>query len=242
MKRLLLLCCFAFIFGTAVVLAQVPDTPTDPSRLDSSTIGVTQQGSDIKEYVIDSFERLASWYPKIDYDVGLSKVKFIEGGPAANAENAGETQTGEAFEGNQYVLGVKCEYLKAYHSELYIYRVNPVQVRGVTKTISVWTLGRMYRHQMYVIVENFQGLVSELYMGDLMFQGWKKMEVAVPPAITQEDYYYPQYGGIKIIGFKVKLNPREMFRPFYIYFDDLRVNTDIFPESFIREDDIPDEW
>lgn len=240
MKKLLLLCCFSLILGTAI--AQESNSPSDPSQLDGSTIGISQDGGEIREFIVDSFERLSSWRTRIDYDVGLSAVKFIEGGPLANADNEGQTQADEDFDENQYVLGVKCEYLKAYHSSLYIYRDSPIKVRGISKVISVWALGRMYQHKLYVIVENFEGMRSELYMGDLTFQGWQKLEVAVPPAIAQEDRFYPQYGGISIVGFKIKLNPREMYRPFYIYFDDLRVSTDIYPESYIKEDDIADEW
>ncbi len=82
----------------------------------------------------------------------------------------------------------------------------------------------------------------ELTVGKLTFMGWKKLTVAVPPSITQTDYHFTYKDGIKITGFKIECDPLEAMGTYYLYFDDIRVVTDLFGEARRDSDDMTDGW
>ncbi|MCX7656982.1 MAG: flagellar filament outer layer protein FlaA, partial [Treponemataceae bacterium] len=131
----------------------------------------------------------------------------------------------------------------------YIRPLRPIPIEGITKTISVWVVGRNYNHVLKVVLQDFFGREYELYMGRLNFQGWKKLTVAIPPqspdgksGIVQRDYHYNSKMGLKIIGFKVECDPMEAYGSYYIYFDDLRAVTDLFAEENRDPDDMVDTW
>jgi hypothetical protein len=100
-----------------------------------------------------------------------------------------------------------------------------------------------------LLIEDFFGRTFELYMGRLNFQGWKKMTVAIPPqadnsltGIVQRNYHYNNLLGIKIVGFRIDVDPMEAYGSYYIYFDDLRAVTDLFAENSRDPDDMMDSW
>ena len=124
----------------------------------------------------------------------------------------------------------------------------PIPIEGVTKTISVWVAGRNMDHQMYVLVQDYNGNNFELYLGSLGFSGWKKMSVAVPPTpdgehgIIQSSAYNGVKPGLRIVGFRVDCNPMLARGTYYMYLDDLRAVTDLYDLENRDEDDMNDDW
>jgi hypothetical protein len=125
----------------------------------------------------------------------------------------------------------------------------PIPIEGITKTISVWVVGRNYNHKMKIILQDFFGNRFELPLGTLNFQGWKKLSVAIPPqnpdgasGIVQRNYHYNSHMGIKILGFKIECDPMEAYGSYYVYLDDLRAVTDLFAEDNRDPDDMNDAW
>jgi hypothetical protein len=48
--------------------------------------------------------------------------------------------------------------------------------------------------------------------------------------------------GIKIVGFRVDVDPAEALGSYYLYLDDLRATTDLFAENNRDADDMDDSW
>jgi hypothetical protein len=147
------------------------------------------------------------------------------------------------------VLGTRVDYLRRGFTSFTIYPTRPIAIEGITKTVSVWVAGRNYNHSLMLLIEDFFGRPFELYMGRLNFQGWKKMTVAIPPqadnslnGIVQRNYHYNNLMGIKILGFRIDVDPMEAYGSYYIYFDDLRAVTDLFAENSRDPDDMMDSW
>jgi hypothetical protein len=120
--------------------------------------------------------------------------------------------------------------------------VNPIPIEGITKTISVWAVGRNYNHVLKVMLEDYFGRHMELTLGKLNFMGWKKMTVAVPPDIVQSEYHFTYKSGLRVLGFRVEGDPMESYGTYYLYLDDLRAVTDLFAESYRDTDDMVDGW
>ena len=103
-------------------------------------------------------------------------------------------------------------------------------------------------HQMYLLVQDYNGNNFELFLGSLGFSGWRKLSVAIPPTpdgehgIIQTSAYHGIKPGLRIVGFRIDCNPVLARGTYYLYLDDLRAVTDLYDIQNRDEDDINDDW
>ncbi|GHV61599.1 flagellar filament protein FlaA [Spirochaetia bacterium] len=213
---------------------------------DAEQIGIDAAQQLLKEVSIDKFEKEGYWRSAMSTDDGYTTTRLFEGGPAGKEPIPEEADLNMS---DRYVLGTRVDFIHRGHTSFTLYPQRPIPVEGITKTVSVWAVGRNYNHELYVQVEDLFGRRFELYMGKLNFQGWKKLTVAIPPqaddgknGIVQRNYHYNNQSGLKITGLRVNCDPTEAFGSYYIYFDDLRAVTDLFAESSRDTDDMSDAW
>ncbi|QEN05766.1 flagellar filament protein FlaA [Thiospirochaeta perfilievii] len=211
------------------------------SEPDPGLIGIESAQQSLREVSISKFEDAAFWYGKIGADDGIISVRDKAGSPSEKEAIEGEQETG-INEVDEKVLGVRVDFFRRGMVDFYINPIRPLPIEGITKTVSMWVVGRNTRHTLKLIIKDHFGNYAELTMGDLNFSGWKKMVVAIPPNIVQRDYHYNDKMGIQIIGFKVECDLEETYGKYYLYFDDLRAVTDLFAEQNRDADDINDAW
>ncbi|MDR3276238.1 MAG: flagellar filament outer layer protein FlaA [Treponema sp.] len=239
----------ALLMICTVLIAQEPPAPApEVGTVNSGNIGVETAQTQLQEVSVDKFEYDGFWTARMSTDEGYTRTRLFEGGPAAKQPIPEEQ--GQAIP-DQYVLGVRVDFLRRGIDSFYIYAQRPIPVAGITKSISVWVAGRNFNHELFVLVKDFFGHDYELSMGRLNFQGWKKLTVQVPPQISdgtgtrgivQKNYHYTSQMGIQIVGFRIDCDPVDAFGSYYVYFDDLRVETDLFAENNRDEDDPVDSW
>ena len=209
--------------------------------MDASTIGADDSMSDVQEYILDTFESEGHWNATISNDVGYTIVKYIEGGASEKSvEKKDQDDNTEITD--ELVLGVRVDFLKRAWYSIFVKPDAPIEIRGVAKVFSFYAIGRMYDHRINLLFENYRGKFLRIPVGRMNFYGWQKMEVAIPPTVDQEDPNYPARGGLKFLGFQIDLSPMQIRGDYYVYFDDLRVQTDISAESYALPDDIDDIW
>ncbi len=209
--------------------------------IDPTKIGVDSAQQLLKEISVCKFEDAGFWGASVPQDQGIVSVRSLPGSPLGKKPIKDEQEIGIKEE-DKYVLGVRVKFYKRGFNTAYIYSVRPLPIEGITKTISVWVVGRNYNHTLKVVIEDFLGNKKELTVGKLNFMGWKKLTVAIPPSIVQSEYHYTNKMGIKFLGFKIDFDPMEAYGTYYIYFDDLRAVTDLFPETYRDKDDMTDGW
>jgi hypothetical protein len=245
----------AFAALTATLFAQAQATgaaSSDVASPDPNKIGIETAQQKLKEVVVDKFEAAGFWDVKMSSDEGIITGRLFEGRPSAAAE---EPAADPRYSGqdpklvDKYVYGVKTEFFRRGYNEILVSAKRPIPVEGITKTVSVWVIGRNYNHSLYLQLKDFFGNTFELPMGKLNFQGWKKLSVAIPPqnpdgrtGIIQRNFHYTNNMGLKIVGFRIACDPDEAFGTYYIYFDDLRAVTDLFAEDNRDADDMVDAW
>jgi hypothetical protein len=236
----LLLAAGVFAQSAATPAAKV-DTKTtqDIGSADPSLIGVDKAQQELKEISISKFEDDGFWAGSMMRDDGFISLRRFEGSPAEKKPLEGETAA-QLAETDKYVLGAKIEHLHRAVTSFSISPTAPLPVPGITKTISVWVVGRNVKHQLYVILDDQFGNRAKVPMGDLAFTGWKKLTAAIPPNIKQVDPRYVSKTGISIRSFLIETDPAETFGSYYIYFDDLRAVTDLFTENNRDADDMVD--
>ncbi|MDR3335068.1 MAG: flagellar filament outer layer protein FlaA [Treponema sp.] len=232
----------ALLLVTGILFAQSPAVgDTDPSR-----IGLDAAQQNLKEVSVDKFEHDGYWIPSMSSNAGYVVSRLFEGNPAEKQPIEEEADLNIP---DKYVLGTRVDFLHRGHSSFILTPRRPIPIEGITKTVSVWVVGRNYNHELKLLVQDYFGRSFELSMGKLNFQGWKKLTVAIPPqredgrnGIVQRNYHYNNQLGIKITGFRVDCDPSETVGTYYLYLDDLRAVTDLFAEDSRDPDDMLDSW
>lgn len=241
---------FAVILAfSAIAVGFAQETVGSP---DPNAIGVDTAQQKLQVVTVDKFEAAGFWNVFISADEGIANGRLFTGGPAAKAD---EPKPEERYTGidpkiaDVYSYGARIDFFRRGFNSFFVLAQKPIPIEGITKTISVWVVGRNYNHNLKVIVSDFFNNQFELTLGKLNFQGWKKMSVAIPPqnpdgvtGIIQRNFHYNSQLGLKIIGFKIECDPMEAYGTYYIYFDDLRAVTDLFAEDSRDEDDMQDGW
>lgn len=236
-----------FLIGLAVFcFAQENNDLSNVDTADPATIGVDTAEQRIKEVSIEKFETEGTWTSRISADEGIISARLFDGKPLNKKPIPAE----EGLElPDDKVLGVKVSFYRRGYNSFEVLAVKPLPVEGIAKTANFWVVGRSYPHTMKLLVEDFWGKRFELYVGKLNHSGWKLMTVAIPPqnsagktGIIQKDYHYANRMGLKIVGFRIECDPEEAYGNYYIYFDDLRVVSDLYEIDMRDEDDMADNW
>ena len=214
-------------------------------QVDPSRIGVESAEQRLKEVSIDKFENEGSWVCSMSADEGVIQGRLFDGAPKEKKPIPEEENLNLP---DSKVYGTKVSFYRRGYNSFEVRAVKPIPVEGITKTISVWVVGRSYPHVLKLILEDYMGKQFELYVGKLNHAGWKLMTVAVPPqnatgtGIVQKDYHYGTSMGLKVVGFRIECNPWETYGNYYIYFDDLRAVTDLYEVDLRDDDDMKDSW
>lgn len=206
---------------------------------DPQLIGIDKAQQELKEISISKFEDDGFWAGHMMRDDGYISLRRFEGSPADKKPLEGES-TAQVKESDKFVLGAKIEHLHRAVTSFSVEPTQPLPIPGITKTISVWVVGRNVKHELYILLDDQFGNRAKVPLGDLAFTGWKKMTAAIPPNIRQSDARYPSKTGISIRSFEIVTDPAETYGTYYIYFDDLRAVTDLFAENNRDADDMID--
>jgi hypothetical protein len=204
-------------------------------------MGIDAAQQKLRTVSVSKFEDAGFWRANMSLDQGLVTVRTLPGAPLDKEELEGEVEAGLDLP-DERVLGVKVQYFKRGDHQVSILPSRPLPIEGISKTVSVWVVGRNSPHTLKLIVRDQFGQTGEVTMGKLNFAGWKKMIATIPTSVTQRDYHYGNRLGIQIEGFRIEMDPEETFGTYYIYFDDLRATTDLFPEESRDVDDMADNW
>lgn len=238
-KEILLIICALLLVSGAVFAQQVEvDQVGAPNP---NTIGVDAAQQRLREVSVSKFEDAGFWISAMSPDQGIITMRRFEGGPADKEPLAGEEEAGLDIP-DEYVIGLKVQFFSRGYRQFSLEPIRPIPIEGITKTISVWVVGRNFNHTLKVLVSDFFGNYQEITMGTLNFSGWKELTVAIPPQMKQRDFHFTNMSGLSILGFKVETDPAESYGDYYIYFDGLRAVTDLFQEESRDADDLPDSW
>jgi hypothetical protein len=244
--RVSTICIALILLCAALVSAQ--ETFTDPvGEPNADRIGADKP-LELKMVTINDCEEAGFWYTTMPQEEGMITIKTMRGNPkdkeikdAQRLADERKIRKDDKWLG-EYVVAARINFYRRGANEFTIRPIKPIPIAGTTKIISAWVVGRNFNHELRIIVSDFYGNVGELSMGKLNFSGWKKLSVAVPPRITQSDLHYTTKEGLKFLGFKVVCDIDESFGTYYIYFDDVSAETDLFSMKTRDEDDMNDGW
>jgi hypothetical protein len=227
------------IFGIIALLPSFLAAQT--GEVDVERLGKDQAQQELVEVSVSKFEDVAFWGSSMMLDDGITVIRRFEGSPMDKQPLPGEEKS-DIVETDRYVLGSKVIFFRRGESSVAIFPVRPIPIEGITKTISVWVVGRNFNHTLKVIVADYFNQRREITMGKLNFMGWKQMTAAIPPRIVQDEFHFTSDRGLKLLGFKIEFDLLESYGTYYAYFDGLTAVSDLFAETYRDPDDMSDGW
>jgi hypothetical protein len=192
-------------------------------------LGLNFQMEDIRSVILEDFEdndnnwqASSSRFSDEDYPI----VKFgVETAPIALSGAV----TGE---GNKYVMGVRSAFTRKGYNKIWLYPEEEIVIPGHAKKLDVWVWGANYYYTLYAHLRDYRGIVHKLPLGSLHFMGWRNMSVDIPKQIPQTVRYLPMEKPLSLVRFEIWTEPTERVDDYIIYFDHLKVLTDMYKQRF----------
>lgn len=198
----------------------------------------------LREISVTTLDDPTVWDVNVPFDKGFPTIRRFVGSPLDKAPLRVEEQINEYNPADDYVLGVKVEFYGRDYTYINIDAKKPFYVPGIVKTLSIWVSGRSKQHRLSVHVRDMTGHLFTLPLGLLNFEGWQKMEIAIPPNLIQENIN-GRLTGLYLEGFQIDTEFTDTVGSYYIYFDDVRAISDVIEEAIDYStgvDDISDAW
>ncbi len=136
----------AVLLSTLSLLAFAQENTRDASSLDQvdpSRIGVESAEQRLKEVSVDKFENEGSWICSMSSDEGVIQGRLFDGSPKQKKAIPEEENLNLP---DSKVYGTKVSYYRRGYNSFEVRAVKPIPVEGITKTVSVWVVGRSYPH------------------------------------------------------------------------------------------------
>ncbi len=227
----------------APIFAQSYGAPVGEPTPSRTGIDAAQQN--LSPITVSQFEDASFWSAFMPSDQGVIQIRRLVGTPGQKTTLDADRLAMEKEVGipaGMSVLGVKVDFIRRGKDWFAVYPLRPLAIEGITKTLSVWVVGRNFNHTLKVLLADAAGAKMEVTVGKLNFLGWKRMTVAIPPTIKQADYHYAARNGLQFLGFRIDCDLDESYGRYYMYFDDLSVVSDLFLEKDRDQDDMQDIW
>lgn len=121
-----------------------------------------------------------------------------------------------------------------------------IDIPGRARSIDVWVWGSNFDYFMDIHIRDYRGMVHVLNLGNLNYRGWANLRVTIPSSIPQTSQYVAQLGpdgefvsdlrGLQIVKMVLWTRPGEHVGGFYLYLDEIKVETDIYRDPFDGEE------
>jgi len=214
-------------FGICLVFLVLAVPSLLSAQVVSNTFGF--QMEDIRSVILDDFED-----NELNWQVDASRFK-ADGFPQVKPQVEGSPialQSKFAVGENNYVLGVRTAFTRKGYNRLWIYPEEEIVIPGNAKKIDIWVWGANYHYNLEAHLRDYRGIVHTVPLGSLHFMGWKNLSATIPRHIPQYIRYLPMERPLTLVRLAIWTEPIERVDDYFIYFDQLKVLTDVYRTRF----------
>ncbi|HOG63992.1 MAG TPA: flagellar filament outer layer protein FlaA [Spirochaetota bacterium] len=237
MKRTGKLCTLFMLVMLLTIVGLVGDSSLT-AQFSGGPVNNTQN---IQTFVLNSFEDPKEW--RVDYSMYAAKkynpsTKQFEIDRERNIwTNFVGKPWGVTVEGtNNRCLAVKASYDRKGYNWMEVYPAKPLPMIGRVEAIDVWVWGGNFQWRLEIHLLDYLGYKHIIDAGWLNFIGWRNIRLAVPRHIPQGERYVPRLKTLRFEKFVLFANPGEREDVFYVYFDRMQIQADVYSERFDGDD------
>jgi len=114
--------------------------------------------------------------------------------------------------------------------------IKPLPMIGKVEAIDVWVWGGNFQWRLELHLLDYLGYKHVIDAGWLNFVGWRNIRLSVPRHIPQGEKYVPRLKTLRFEKFVLLANPGEREDIFYVYFDRMQIQSDVYMERFDGDD------
>jgi len=114
-----------------------------------------------------------------------------------------------------------------------------IPIPGRIHALDMWVWGSNHNFYLEAFFRDHRGVVHSIHMGELGFQGWRNMRARIPNHIPQTRRTLPRFAGLSFVKFRIWTTPMERVDNFFVYFNQMKILTDVF-ETLFDGDDLAD--
>ena len=212
--------------------------------------------------VLDDFEDRVKWNPVNSLAVE-STLRFVMNNPQERGlRNYGNSKLEGLFQREVQLLTEssilhrrKFSSTQQFSQELLVFFAHPGIdfqyiaipekdrhfITGRPVAISLWVFGKNKKHVLYALFSNQVQTKIPVKIGDLNFQGWKRLEVPVPVKIAHRNRLNHKVLEFRFDGFKIMSHPNENAGSFSFLHDLVSVLVDTSGGDYAGSE-IKDSW
>jgi hypothetical protein len=209
----------------------------------------------LERVTLEDFEMAEDWKAKSTSPLGETKtLKMIQRGLIKDVFD--ENSTPDAYDiktgtysdakqeervGKNHILGVKTYFASRGFDRVEVSPPQEYIIKGKARQVSVWVLGRKYRHTLFAKFRDYKGNTHNIRLGRLDFFGWRKLTAPIPGFVPQSSRFSILDKNIRFVSLFVTSDAAEPAGDFYFYVDDLEIKTDK-QESVYPGFEVKDNW
>ena len=108
----------------------------------------------------------------------------------------------------------------------------PITIPGKVMFFDTWVWGSNYNFYLEAHFEDYRGITHVFQLGDLNYIGWRNLRVSIPAHIPQSEKYVPAEKLLRFTKYVIWTRPSEIVDGFFIYFDHMKVLTDLYIKRY----------
>lgn len=197
----------------------------------------------LEKLILENFEEAEDWRAKSTTPLGETKVlKMVQRGLMRDVfdENTVPDNGGDQIEKN-HILGVKTNYTVRGFDRVEVLPPHEYVVKGKARQLSIWALGRKFRHTLFAKLRDYRGNTHNIRLGRLDYFGWRKLTATIPGYVPQSTRFALLDKNLHFVSIFVVSDVHEVGGQFYFYVDDLEVRADKSDAKYPGSE-IKDNW
>lgn len=120
-----------------------------------------------------------------------------------------------------------------------------IPIPGRVRFLDMWVWGSNFDYYMDIHLRDYRGMVHVIKLGDIFYRGWRNLRVQIPTWIPQDAPYIAELRagefasdlrGLELVKIVLWTRPRERVNGFFVYLDEIKVETDLYRAPFDGED------